>query len=93
MTDKRYLIQQKNEDGTMSDLKLDPTILATTSSDINLTTTSDSDEALSLNATGAISLTTAKALTVNGCTVKSVITNWVVDESAGTISITVEDLF
>lgn len=93
MADKRYLMQQKNEDGTMSDLKLDPTILASTTSDISLTTTSESDEAISLNATGTISLTTTKALNINGHTVKSVITDWTVDETAGTINITVEDLF
>ena len=93
MADKRYLLQQKNEDGSVSDLKLDPTILASTTADINLTTTSESDEAISLNATGTIALTSTKALTLNGHTIKSVITDWVVDESAGTINITVEDLF
>lgn len=94
MAEKRLWPQYKDADGNMQDLKLDPASLASTSSEIALSSTNTSDNSVALNATnGGVNITAGTKLTVNTHVVKSVITGWTVDETAGTINITVEDLF
>lgn len=94
MADRKFIPQLKAEDGSMVDMKIDAQAIASSASEVNISSTNSSSSAVNISATaGGVAITAATELTVNTHKVKSVITDWTIDEAGGTINITVEDLF